>query len=92
MTENGQPGRKPAGPMTEQGIDFAYTVYWTKIAREWDADRRALVAGRVADLAASPGFLNNAFERKYRVEGLDDSGHSGASILALRKVLEAMRS
>ena len=90
MTEQPQPTRKAAEPMTEQKIDFAYTVYWTKMAREWGGDRRKLVAGRVAALIASPEFLNNAFERKFQIGGPDDIAHSGASILALQKVLQAM--
>lgn len=89
-TEGQPPPRKPAEPMSEQKIDFAYTVYWTKTAREWDADRRKLIAGRVAALIGSPDFLNNAFERKFQMEGLDNNGHSGASLIALQKVLAAM--
>jgi hypothetical protein len=44
----------------------------------------------VTTLIESPDFLNNAFERKFQVEGLDDLHHSGASLIALKKVLEAM--
>lgn len=90
MTEDPKPVRKTAEQMTEQRIDFAYTVYWTKMAVTWDAERRQRIAGRVAALIGSPEFLNNAFERKFQIEDLDDLGHSGASLLALKKVLEAM--
>ena len=76
--------------MTEQKIDFAYTVFWTKMAWGWDTDKRKVIAERVAALIASPDFLNNAFERKFKVEGLDASAHSGASLMALQKVLAAM--
>jgi hypothetical protein len=37
----------------------------------------------------SPDFHDNALERKYMVEGLDEFAHSGASLLALQKVLAA---
>ena len=77
-------------PLTERNIDFSYTVYWLKIAREWDADKRRLIADRVRAITLSEDFLNNAFERKYTIEGLDDLAHSGASLVALRKVLEAL--
>lgn len=82
------PARKPAEPLTAQRIDFAYTVFWTKTARLWDIARRRLIAARLNELTASPEFLNNAFSRRYVLEGLDDgSAHSGASLLALQKVL-----
>ncbi len=90
MTEPKEPARTSAERMTDRRIDFAYTVYWTKTTRGWDAERRKTILGRVAALTASPEFLNNAFERKFQIEGLDDLGHSGASLLALKKVLEAM--
>lgn len=84
------PPPRPAEPLTGPKIDFAYSIFWTKIARVWDHDRRQLMAERVAALVNAPGFEANALERKYRVEGLDDLAHSGASLLALQKVLEAL--
>ena len=77
-------------PLTKQNIEFSYTVYWLKIARAWDADQRRLIADRVLAITLSEDFLNNAFERKYTIEGFDDAAHSGASLLALHKVLEAL--
>ena len=38
---------------------------------------------------AQPGFEANDYERRYRVSGLDDQAHAGASLLALDKVLRA---
>ena len=90
MTEPERPPRASSEPMTGRRIDFAYTVYWMKTARGWDAERRKMIADRLALLLASPEFLNNAFERKFQIDGLDDLGHSGASLLALKKVLEAI--
>jgi hypothetical protein len=96
MTDpNPRPPSGPAEPLTEQRIDFAYTVFWTKMARGWDADRRGQMAARLAALIASPDFVNNAFSRKFEVGGLEDASlgqtaHSGASLLALQKVLSAL--
>ena len=84
------PPPRPAEPLTGPKIDFAYSIFWTKIARAWDDPRRRLMAERVSAMVNSPGFEANAFERNYRVEGLDDLAHSGASLLALQKVLEAL--
>ena len=64
------------------------------MVRGWDANRRGQVAARLAELIASPDFVNNAFSRKFRVAGLEDASlgqtaHSGASLLALQRVLAA---
>ena len=96
MMEPERPPAKPPEPLTEQRIDFAYTVFWTKIVRAWDPIRREQVAKRVSELTASPGFVNNAFSRNFEVEGLEDASlgqtaHSGASLLALQKVLAAFK-
>ena len=85
-----KPLPRPAEPLTAPKIDFAYSIFWTKMARTWDAERRRLMAGRVAVLVSALDFEANALERKYRLEGLDDLAHSGASLLALQKVLEAL--
>jgi hypothetical protein len=87
MTEH--PPRKPAEPLTEQRIDFAYTIFWTKMVRTWDDAKRKTIAAKVEALTTSPEFVNNAFERKFEIEGLDELAHAGASIMALKKVLEA---
>lgn len=70
-------------------IDFSYSVYWMKQARQWDAARRAQVLEAVQDLMRQPSFLLNAYERRYTVPGLDPQAHSGASLAALEKVLHA---
>lgn len=70
-------------------IDFSYTIYWTKQARAWDTVRRAAIHTALAPVLAQPGFEPNAYARRYAVSGLDDLHHSGASLLALKKVLEA---
>jgi len=68
----------------------AYRVAWTKDARTWDAGRRAAIAEALGHVIRSDGFLANAYDRRYRVPGLDDLRHSGASLVALGDVLEAL--
>ena len=74
---------------TAAQIDLSYTVYWTKQARAWQDARRAAVLRAVQAVIAQPDFLLNAYERRYRVPGLDAQSHSGASLAALEKVLQA---
>jgi len=69
---------------------FAYRVAWTKEARTWDAGRRAVIAESLGHVIRSAGFLANDYDRRYLVPGLDDSRHSGASLVALGDVLEAL--
>jgi len=68
---------------------LAYTFYWTKQARSWDDQRRALVKLAVGGLIGSEGFVPNPSLRRYQVPGLDESAHAGASLVALLRVLEA---
>ncbi|OGO47961.1 MAG: hypothetical protein A2W37_13760 [Chloroflexi bacterium RBG_16_63_12] len=70
-------------------VDFSYTVYWTKHVRQWDAARRAAVREALLQVIRQPGFEPNAYARRYTVTGLDDLAHSGASLIALKKVLAA---
>ena len=81
------PGPKPLGPPR---VDFSYTIYWTKQARSWDAARRAAVQAALRPALAQPDFEANDYERRYRVSGLDEQAHAGASLLALDKVLRAL--
>jgi len=73
-------------------VEFSYTLYWTKQVRGWDTARRAAIADALAPVLAQPGFEANAYARRYSVPGLDDQAHSGVSLLALKKVLEAFAS
>ncbi len=88
-----RPAQRPAvklpGPPR---VDFSYTIYWTKTARRWDEKQRAAMAEAVMAVMAQPGFEANDYERRYRVAGLDDLAHAGASLVALRKVLAAFES
>ena len=71
------------------GIEYAYTVYWTKQVRDWDAARRTAAASAIEALIAQPDFDATAFERQYALDVAGDGLFAGASVLALRKVLRA---
>ena len=73
-------------------IEFSYTIYWTRQVRGWDAARRAAIMEALGPVLAQPGFEPNAYARRYPVLGLDDLAHSGASLLALKKVLAAFEA
>ena len=90
----GQPQSRPPAPKLPgpPRVDYSYTIYWTKTARGWDEKRRAAMAEAVMAAMAQPGFEANDYERRYRVAGLDDLAHAGASLVALRKVLAALES
>ncbi len=81
-----------AEAMTEQKVDFSFRIYWTKIAREWDLVRIRETQSRVKHITEHPDFQKNLIDRRYRVEGLDDLAHSGASLLALLDVLDALEN
>jgi hypothetical protein len=89
MNDAPAPNPRKSEPLTGASVDFAYTIFWTKMVRGWDGARRALMAERVAAVLAAPGFEANWMARQFTVEGLDDLAHAGASLLALQKVLAA---
>jgi hypothetical protein len=89
QAQSGRPERAAAKAPNPPRVDFSYTIYWTKLVRRWDVERRTEMAEAVAAVIAQPGFEANDFERRYRVAGLDDLAHAGASLAALRKVLDA---
>ena len=45
----------------------------------------------VEEVRAKPDFEPNTYERRYAVEGLDESRHAGASLVALQDVLTALQ-
>ena len=71
---------------------FSYVVYWAKTARSWTTDHRAAALEAVRALLAAPGFVATVFDRTYRLEEVDASAHSGASLVALQRVLEALQT
>jgi rhamnogalacturonyl hydrolase YesR len=72
-------------------VDYSYTVFWMKHARLWEAAKREAVLQQLAELTAPAGFTANFYERTYTLAEIDGA-HSGASLLALQKVLEALRA
>ncbi len=71
-------------------VDYSYAVFWTKHARLWDATKRDAVARQLATVIASADFDANFYQRAYMLAEVDGA-HSGASLLALQKVLNALR-
>ena len=91
--QSGRPAARPKAPAPNPPrVDFSYTIYWTKTVRRWDEKKRAAMAEAVLAVMSQPGFEANDYERRYRVAGLDDLAHAGASLVALRKVLAALES
>ena len=74
---------------SREPIDYSYTIFWTKTARLWSIDQRASVAQNLETLINSADFKANPFDRHYALDGVDGA-HSGASLIALKKVLEAL--
>ena len=70
-------------------IEYSYTIFWTKTARLWSIDQRSIVTKNLETLIDSADFTANPFDRHYTLDGVDGS-HSGASLIALKKVLEAL--
>lgn len=70
-------------------IDYSYTVFWLKHARLWDAAIRSDVAARLSELLKAPDFQANPYDRNYTLDGVEGA-HSGASLIALQKVLAAL--
>ena len=78
------------GERQRPASEFSYAIYWTKVARGWDAAKRLQALEGAERTLAGPDFAANEFARRYRVPEIDGSAHSGASLLALRKVLRAL--
>ncbi len=74
---------------SREPIDYSYTIFWTKTARLWPLNQRSSVAKNLETLINSSDFKANPFDRHYTLEDVDGS-HSGASLIALKKVLEAL--
>jgi rhamnogalacturonyl hydrolase YesR len=71
-------------------VDYSYTVFWMKHARLWDAAKREAALQQLAELLVSADFDPNFYQRTYTLAKIDGV-HSGASLLALQKVLKALR-
>ncbi|HEX3050940.1 MAG TPA: hypothetical protein VHP83_09820 [Aggregatilineaceae bacterium] len=89
LSEN-PPAAPPPEPLSAERIDAGYRLFWTKMALGWDSARRDDIARQLVDVFQSPAFERNALERRFAVDGLDDQAHSGASLVALAEVLQAL--
>jgi hypothetical protein len=80
----------PPTPLTGERIEAGYRLFWTKIAFGWEAERRQMILERTLQVVQAPEFEPTALQRRFRVDGLDEQAHSGASLLALIEVLRAL--
>jgi hypothetical protein len=85
-----QPKPHQSIPMTEHRVDMSFRIFWTKISTEWDLDRIRHIRKQVQQVTQQANFQKNLVERRYAVEDLDEQAHSGASLLALIEVLDAL--
>jgi hypothetical protein len=81
----GLSGRKP----TPSASQLSYAAHWVGVTGNWTLDRQRELLRQVQGLMESPEFSPTAFERRYVLAGLDEIPHAGASLTALRGVLEA---
>lgn len=82
--------RSAAAKADVHNSDFSYAVYWTKVTREWGVDRRRRIHAEVKATINRPGFVANEFERRYFTPEIDAKKHSGASLVALERVLASL--
>jgi len=82
-------GRDPGE--AAQAAEFSYTIFWTREAQSWTGERREEVSRAVEAITGQPDFAGNLYLRNYRVPGLDEQAHAGASLQALLKVLRALQ-
>lgn len=78
---------EPAG---QPSPEFSYRVYWMKTARAWPPERLDEARQQVQAVVEDPEFEPNPFERRYRVDVVDDQKHAGASLQALLEVIDAL--
>ncbi len=82
-------GGTPKTPANLPRPEYSYTLYWTKTVRQWDPARRRAMAQAVRAQIAAAGFQPNEYLRRYTVPDLDGQAHSGLSLMALAKVIDA---
>ncbi len=71
--------------------EFAYSIYWTGVVRDWNEEKRNSVHIAITDFVRQEGFEENVLERRYQVPEVDSERHSGVSLTVLLEVLEAFR-
>lgn len=83
-------GRETKSQPDEPDPLQAYTFFWMKEARSWNAEKRAQVASELRDLLESSHFEPNLYERRYSLASFGDREHAGASLRALSWVLHGL--
>ena len=68
---------------------YSYRVYWISAARAWSPPKRRAIAAALERTLSAPDFTPTVTEPLFSVAGLDRA-HSGASLLALRDVLQGL--
>jgi hypothetical protein len=68
---------------------YSYRVFWISAARAWSPPKRRAIAAALERTLSAPDFAPTVTEPRFAVAGLDRV-HSGASLLALRDVLEGL--
>ncbi|NJL93082.1 MAG: hypothetical protein HC915_04835 [Anaerolineae bacterium] len=90
------PSRPPTGPepLTAEHVDFNLRVYWTKMTLNWNAEQRAAARQQAQTRVQAPDFQDNLMAKQYNLplEGIPETAHSGASLLALLAVLDALET
>lgn len=66
---------------------YSYRVFWIGTARAWSPPKRRAIAAALERTLGAPDFVPSVTEPLFVVAGLDRA-HSGASLLALRDVLQ----
>ena len=69
--------------------EFAYSIYWTGVVRDWNEEKRNSVHTAITDFVRQEGFVENVLERRHHVPEVDSERHSGVSLRVLLEVLEA---
>lgn len=80
---------EPGADMPAPGFDFR--VYWTKQAIGWSNEDRHRVHEQIKALMSQLDFNPDGHKRRYPVQPLEGSSFSGASIVELDAVLQALQ-
>lgn len=88
------PPPRPPEKMTAEKVEFNFRIYWTKMTISWSAERRATVRQQANAIIQMGDFEDNLIEKRYHLglEDVPEQMHSGASLLALVEVLNALDS
>jgi hypothetical protein len=70
--------------------DYAYTVHWLKEARSWSDSKRERVRDALDQMMPASTFREESDESRYTLSQVDDVPHTGASLAALLRVLDAL--